>query len=537
MLRMARLLPLRNNYLYLFGLILLASAMPLSMYMMSMAQFILAGAFFLEGNFIEKFRRFFRNTPAIIIVGILLLHVVGMLWTSNTTEGWKDIRVKLPLLTLTVMIAGSAPLTKKQFKLVIGFFIGAIFAGTMVSMAVLTGIIHREINDIRDIFIFHISHIRFALFTCIAIFSLLYFLMNEKQNVFLRLVIAGLSIWLFLFLFIMESVTGIAISVAVIVFILLKKAMVTKEITAKLILVLIALTIPSTFYLFVKKISNTYYAAKNVPIDESAKTSEGNSYTFNVDEKQRENGYLIWVYVNEEEMRQSWNERSEYKYDSLDQRKQWIKYTLIRFLTSKGFRKDGEAVRNLSQEEVQSIEKGIANVNYQNISSIHSRLLQIVWEYDQFIQGGDASGHSVMQRFEFWKAARGIIKENLIAGVGTGDMPQAYRKQYRIMNTQLDERHRLRAHNQYMAITVAFGLIGLFYFLFALIAPMVMTKRYRDYFYVTFFIIALLSMITEDTLETQAGATFFAFFNALFLFGKNNSEATKQDSVEEHLPK
>jgi hypothetical protein len=529
---MAKLLPLKSNSLYLFGLILLACAMPLSMFMMSVAQFILAGAFLLEGNAIEKFKRFFRNTPSLIIVGILLLHVIGMLWTSNTAEGWKDIRVKLPLLSLTLMIAGSEPLRKKQFQWVIGFFIAAVFAGTMVSMAVLTGIIHREVNDIRDIFIFHISHIRFALFTCISIFSLLYFLMYEKQNTFLKLLMIGCTVWLFLFLFIMESVTGIAISIVVMVFILIERGLKAKKRSSKIILILLAFSMPTSIYLIVKKISHTYYAAKNIPIDVNAKTSEGNSYVFNLEESQRENGYLIWVYVNEDEMRKAWNERSEYKYDSLDQRKQWIKYTLIRFLSSKGFRKDGETVRNLTQEEVRSVEKGIANVNYQNVSSIRARVLQIVWEYDQFLQGGDASGHSVIQRLEFWKAARGIIKENLIVGVGTGDMPQAYRKQYRVMNTQLDERHRLRAHNQYLAITAAFGMVGLVYFIFALIAPMVLTRKYRDYFYVTFFLIALLSMITEDTLETQAGATFFAFFNALFLFGKNDSEKIRQDSAE-----
>jgi len=164
-------------------------------------------------------------------------------------------------------------------------------------------------------------------------------------------------------------------------------------------------------------------------------------------------------------------------------------------------------------------------VNYQNISSIHARLLQIVWEYDQSIHGRDASGHSVTQRFEYWRAARGIIKEHPLGGVGTGDMPKAYNAQYVKMNSSLDERYRLRAHNQYLSITVAFGFMGLIYFLFALAAPMIMTKKYLDYFYLTFFIIAMLSMITEDTLETQAGATFFAFFNALFLFGrKNNSD-------------
>ena len=429
------------------------------------------------------------------------------------------------------MIAGSEPLSKKQFNLVIGFFIAAVFAGTMVSMAVLTGIIHREVTDIRDIFIFHISHIRFALFTCIAIFSLLYFLIYERLNGFLKFLMMALTLWLCIFLFVMDSITGIIICIAVIIFLLLKRAFNTREIVPKILLILVALAIPAFIYLFVKKISDTYYAAKNITIVANAKTVEGNPYVFNLDDNHRENGYLIWVYINEDEMRKAWNERSAYKYDSLDKRNQNVKYTLIRFLASKGWRKDGEAVKNLSADEVHSIEKGIANVNYQNTSSVRARVLQIVWEFNRFESGGDASGHSVTQRFEFWKTASGIIKENLFVGVGTGDMRGAYQEQYNKMNSPLDEKHRLRAHNQYLAIAVAFGFIGLCYFLFALIAPMIMTRKYKDYFYATFFLIAVLSMITEDTLETQAGATFFAFFNALFLFGKNSSEKTKPDSA------
>ena len=53
-----------------------------------------------------------------------------------------------------------------------------------------------------------------------------------------------------------------------------------------------------------------------------------------------------------------------------------------------------------------------------------------MWEFDQFIKGGNPSGHSVTQRFEFWKAAIGIASDNIFIGVGTGDMPHAYRDQY-----------------------------------------------------------------------------------------------------------
>ena len=63
----------------------------------------------------------------------------------------------------------------------------------------------------------------------------------------------------------------------------------------------------------------------------------------------------------------------------------------------------------------------------------------------------------------------------------------------------------------------AFGIIGMFWFLGALFYPIIAEKKILDFFYLTFFTIAFLSMLTEDTLESQAGVTFFAFFNSLFL--------------------
>ena len=86
------------------------------------------------------------------------------------------------------------------------------------------------------------------------------------------------------------------------------------------------------------------------------------------------------------------------------------------------------------------------------------------------------------------------------------------------MHSLLDERWRLRSHNQYLSIAVAFGITGLLWFIFTLIYPLIRQARSGDYLYVFFIIISILSMVTEDTLETQAGVTFFALFTCIFLF-------------------
>jgi len=510
----------RSNYLYVFGLVLLVSGLPVSFFVTSISQFVLAASFFAEGNFVEKFRRYFKNKPALIITGILVLHVIGLLWTSDYAEGWKDIRIKLPLLILPVIMGGSEPLSKRNFHLILGFFIASVFAGTMISLAVLTGLIHREITDIRQIFIFHVSHIRFALFMCICIFSLLYFLFSGKYKltIFQKIIFAIVTIWFLVFLVIMESVTGIMIVTVIGFLFLLYKAVTFRNKFVKIVLTLIALSIPAAFYFSIHSAWKEYYLQKDVVIDFNAKTINGNSYSFNLEDSQRENGYRVWIYLCEDEIRSAWNARSSYRYDSLDLRGQQIKYTLIRFLTSKGYKKDGEAVKLLSEDEIHSVEKGVANVDYQRTSDIKARIYKIMWEYDHYVHDAEVGGHSVSQRLEFWKAALGIIKAHPIIGVGTGDMRAAYQQQYIDMQTRLEPQFRLRAHNQFLAIAVAFGITGLIYFLFAMTAPMLITKKYLDYFYIIFWIIAMLSMITEDTLETQTGVTFFAFFSCLFLF-------------------
>jgi hypothetical protein len=247
-------------------------------------------------------------------------------------------------------------------------------------------------------------------------------------------------------------------------------------------------------------------------------TAAGHPYQHALDSKLTENGHYIWINFCNQELEEEWNKRSTIKISEKDLKGNNIYYTLVRFLASKGLRKDADAVNSLSEEEVKAIEKGVVNVNYQDIASIEGRLHEIAWELDVYKNTGDPNGHSLTQRFEFWKTALAIIKQHPIIGVGTGDIQNAFDVQYEKMNSPLLKESRLRAHNQYLSITVAFGIAGLIWFLITLFYPMYLCEKKRNYLYVTFLLIAIVSFLTEDTLETQAGVTFFAFFNSFLLF-------------------
>ncbi|MGQ0828694.1 MAG: O-antigen ligase family protein, partial [Bacteroidota bacterium] len=279
-----------------------------------------------------------------------------------------------------------------------------------------------------------------------------------------------------------------------------------------------------SLFFFVNSIM-TEFSKKEIDLSKLDKhTSQGNLYEHDLKGKYTENGHYVWIYYCENELEQSWNQRSSIKFHNKDLKGNQLSFTLVRYLASKGLRKDADALRTLTDEEIKAIERGVVNVNYPDMSSLRGRLHEICWELELYKTSGDPNGHSLTQRFEYWKAALNIIKENTLIGVGTGDVQKAFDVYYEKTNSSLFKEWRLRAHNQYLSIAVAFGIIGLIWFLFSLIYPVIKQKMVFDYLYITFFIIALVSFFTEDTLETQAGVTFYAFLNTFFLFGREKEE-------------
>ncbi|MEM9023923.1 MAG: O-antigen ligase family protein, partial [Bacteroidota bacterium] len=253
-------------------------------------------------------------------------------------------------------------------------------------------------------------------------------------------------------------------------------------------------------------------------------TEGGEKYNHHKGQSDIENGHYVWTYVAVNELEAAWEQRSHLEYSGKDLRGQHLRATLIRFLASKGLRKDAAGVAQLSQKEVKAIEQGVANVHRMQGVNLETRIDEIIGEFDRYLNGGNPQGNSVTQRLEFWKAGWGIVCENPFIGIGTGDVKQAYQQQYEATNSLLESKYRLRAHNQFLTILVAFGCIGLLWFLVALLYPVLRQGQRPHFFYWVFLFIALLSMLNEDTLETQVGVTFFAFFNCLFLFGWKRSE-------------
>jgi hypothetical protein len=184
-------------------------------------------------------------------------------------------------------------------------------------------------------------------------------------------------------------------------------------------------------------------------------------------------------------------------------------------------RKDAGGVRQLNEVDIQAVENGIANYIFLKKFSLYPRIYQIIWEIDNYRQGNNPSGHSVAQRLVYNSAAVYIIRNNILFGVGTGDVQKEFNNYYNLSDNPLRLESRRRAHNQFVTFIITFGLLGFIICISARILPVFLEKRWGDYLFLCFGIIGFLSMLNEDTLETQTGISFFMFFYSILLFGRN----------------
>jgi hypothetical protein len=273
------------------------------------------------------------------------------------------------------------------------------------------------------------------------------------------------------------------------------------------------------------------YKYMNTPAVEFSKldkfTHRGNSYYHDTLNFKSKNGKWTGLYICDKELRQEWAKRSSVLIDGYNQNRQMTRYTLIKYLASKDLRKDADGISQLSDSDIRNIENGIDRADYKNLPGLRSQVEDFITSYQRYMDIQDPNSSSMVQRFEYWRTSLLLIKQNPAIGVGTGDLPNAFEDQYRKMNSNLAVHNRLRSHNQYLSITVALGIIGLAWFMFVMFYPGIKTGNFKNYFYVIFWIIFMLSMLTEDTIESQEGVTFYVLFTALMLLGREKTDSNE----------
>ena len=551
------------NQAYLLGLLMVAVGLTLSPFLMGMSQFWLVIVWVVDGivgnrdenvipcegsvgedgiyfrhDFRHKFARFWHNKAAVLLVAFYLMHVVGLLWTTDFEYALKDLRVKLPILLMPLVLSGMEPLDRKRFNIVMLVYVLSVFVATMFSSV---SYWRHDYEDIREISHF-ISHIRFCLniVFCIAIISYYIFKMRVSRGngvpaFGIKVAVNQFLMWLLLFwfvyqIYIFESLSGYVILAAVVIVSLVYAFLKWKKSRGWHIAVaVVALLVVAAAFLVVQHEVKPMLRVE--PVDFATleqKTAQGNDYWHDTIHNPVEDGKYVGLYYCRKELQEAWSQRSGMAFEGTTENGENLEATLARYLTSKDLRKDAQGVMALTDEDIRNVEKGVANYNNWRHTGLRARLSATLFEYNLYRRYDNPNGGSLAQRIEFTRASFHIIGQHPWFGVGTGDVPQAFAQTYDEIQSPLKEEFRFRAHNQYLAIAVAFGLVGLAFFLLVLLYPWCASRKNHTYLYMVFLTIMLLSMFPEDTLETQAGATLFAFFMSLLLF----AAPQKSDNVQ-----
>lgn len=523
---------------YYLALILLAMSLPLSKYIMGLSQILLVIIWLLSGvksknnsgrfspvefllslwkNLVFKLNKFYKNKIVLIVVSLYLIHLLGLINTNDYNYVLTDLRVKGPLLILPLIIVSMPSLSKQHLITLLLIFVSAVLISTLFSGVEL---FKKNYTDIREISVF-ISPIRLSLNICFSIFILISLVLENKISKFwLKFIFLIVGLWFIYIIIKLESGIAMIIIPSVILILSIQQIRKIKSGLLKLIAITLLISIPLITIFYVNdRVQEFYNVPKNALSQLDSRTSLGNEYFHDTSSFYIEDGKYPGLYISPTELSEAWNIRSKIEFNMTDKNGQPLRSTLIRFLTSKNLRKDADGLNQLTNDEIEWIENGIANANYIYYPGLKTRISKELFGYEVFKKTGNPNGNSLAQRLEYWKASLNIISKNWLFGIGTGNIPSAFDQAFTRLDSRLNQKNKMESHNQYLLIFMTFGIIGFLWFAFCFVYPGLKLKIFKNNTYWIFILIILISMITEDTLETQAGVTFFAFFNSIFLFG------------------
>ncbi|MBN1651037.1 MAG: hypothetical protein JW857_06905, partial [Bacteroidales bacterium] len=299
------------NSFFFFFLLVLAFAIPTSRLLMSMSQIGLALLWILDARYREKLQGFFHNRIALILSSLFLLHLIGMLYTSDFDAAVKDLRIKLPLLLLPFFFSGAKTFSRqKALWILLAFVAGVFYASAFVSIE--NWFSQQDIQTIlSDRFI---KHMRFSLNINMAIYSLVLIAIYERKKWPDRIFISVIVLWLFIFMLKMGAMTAYVLFVLLLLYLAVSILMRSrgKQLVLGWMSLGLVLIVSGYFaFAFLRPILIKSELKEISSLEQ--KTAQGNDYN-QISAELTENGKPIYVYICEKELEPEWAKRSRLPY-------------------------------------------------------------------------------------------------------------------------------------------------------------------------------------------------------------------------------
>lgn len=486
----------------------LAIALPFNKVVLSLATLLSVLVVLLDFNLKNYTHLILKNRIILLLFVFLLLHLLSFFWSENHTYFLKDLNSKLPFYVLPLVLVLKPIESKSHCLILFGTFIASVLFFSIYNFTTYFAYTKTLVDDIRLMSQF-ISHIRFGLMLVFCIALCLFWLNSESLKY--KWIPLMLIPWFTFYIYTSEVFSSYLALFGVLMVAGFLKILNSRKRKLGLFVYFIAIGICILSLLFL-----VYYVQRNNILPKQSelelKTKEGNLYTHDLSTRYFINGHHVYSYICGFELIREWSQVSKYNLLDTNEIGYQHYYILVQYMTSKGLRKDAEGFKKLNEKDIQKIEAGIHNYKEEKYGFLN-RITILVNEFSD----NDPNGKTVQQRLEFLKTGINIYKKNWLFGVGSGDLQDAFDNQYVEMNSKLKSENRLRAHNQILTYFISFGALGGILFCIFLLISFRFFYQKRLYLAVIFLTVICISFLSEDTLETQMGATFFALFFGFFI--------------------
>jgi len=204
-----------TNNLFFYSSLLVAFLIPLSHKITIYAIMLFVLSWLLSGQWIQNAKTAIKKSLFIILITFFLLHLVGLLYSTNMHAGWFDIEVKLTMILFPLVFFLSDFLTEQKRKYLLLTFV----TGTALGMFMCVGAAFYEYyaNNVNNFFYMKLSIFHhptyFAMYICFSLATILKYLFYDESE-FSKFVKSIFIILIFLFavfIYMLSSKAGIII--------------------------------------------------------------------------------------------------------------------------------------------------------------------------------------------------------------------------------------------------------------------------------------------------------------------------------------
>ena len=148
-------------------------------------------------------------------------------------------------------------------------------------------------------------------------------------------------------------------------------------------------------------------------------------------------------------------------------------------------------------------------IAYKTVPSFKLKVDYAVWDYKQFQQGAGGQ-YPDSERLVSMTAGLELGKENLLVGVGAGDLKKEMQNIY---DNKLAGKYNFRMpHNQLISIFAGTGVIGLIVFIIGFFFPLFYKNNFRQPLFLALHAVMFMSFFMENTVENNFGISMYLFF-------------------------